>query len=169
MAEVKGLDRLERQLAGLADAHEKALSHALENAAYETADAVEAAAPRHTGTLAHSVGYVAGGPPDGAAFTTGKTGSDEATAALGSRKLLFSVFAGSREAYWARFVEFGTRAGTKGDRVTNRQGTRKVQRNHPGTKAQPFFFPTIRARLNRNKAAIRAGARAAIKATQAQQ
>ncbi|MCV6576270.1 MAG: hypothetical protein OIF58_11095 [Cohaesibacter sp.] len=48
------------------------------------------------------------------------------------------------------FVEFGTRAGRRGERINQNGRSRKVQRNHPGTSAQPHLWPayrTIKKRL----------------------
>ncbi|HAL06352.1 MAG TPA: hypothetical protein DCP26_03210 [Brevundimonas sp.] len=62
--------------------------------------------------------------------------------------------------WYIRFVEFGTKAGTKGERTTDASGrNRKVKRSHPGTPAQPFFWPTYR----RMKARIRAARTRALK------
>lgn len=55
------------------------------------------------------------------------------------------VVAGDKDAYYARWVEFGTRPATKGDKVVDKNGrVRKSGRTHPGTPARPFFYPAYR-------------------------
>ena len=76
---------------------------------------------------------------------------------------------GRQSADYARFVEFGTRAGSRGQASTVvsdagffaadefstvRRGTptvrtRRARRGHPGTPARPFFFNTAREILGR--------------------
>lgn len=52
------------------------------------------------------------------------------------------VIEGSDVAYYATFVEFGTRAGTKGTAYVTDQGRRRrVYRDHPGTVPRPHYFP----------------------------
>lgn len=61
---------------------------------------------------------------------------------------------------YAGFVERGTRAGSRGHQVTTatfyesgQSGRRKARRTHPGTAAQPFFYPAARLVLERRQAA----------------
>lgn len=72
---------------------------------------------------------------------------------------------GAQSADYARFVELGTRGGARGTRIARQQPrafyatvegtdlqtfvafpgrTRAVRRSHPGTEAQPFFWPNAR-------------------------
>jgi HK97 gp10 family phage protein len=51
------------------------------------------------------------------------------------------VIEGSVEAFYATFVEFGTRSGVKGQRATVNGRDRRVYRTHSGTAARPHFFP----------------------------
>lgn len=58
----------------------------------------------------------------------------------------WKVVSGNEEAFYARFVEFGTAPSTIGQRVTNASGRkRKAKRTHPGNAPQPYFFPAYRA------------------------
>ena len=50
-----------------------------------------------------------------------------------------------RGVFYARFVEFGTRPGKRGRKITVSGRKRKQLRTHPGTRAQPFFFPAYRS------------------------
>lgn len=47
--------------------------------------------------------------------------------------------------FYVRFVEFGTRPGKRGRRLTIGGRKRQQYRNHLGTKAQPFFYPAYRS------------------------
>lgn len=76
------------------------------------------------------------------------------------------VVSGDETAFYARMVEFGTAPGKRGDQAVNASGRkRKVARTHPGTKAQPYFFPAYRALRKRLKSRLsRAFTRAKRKA-----
>jgi hypothetical protein len=68
------------------------------------------------------------------------------------------VVSGDEVAFYARMVEFGTAPGKRGDRTTNASGRRrKVLRTHPGTAAQPYFFPAYRALRSRLKRRLSRG------------
>lgn len=68
------------------------------------------------------------------------------------------VVSGDEVAFYARMVEFGTAPGKRGDKATNASGrTRKVQRTHPGTSAQPYFYPAYRALRSRLKRRLSRG------------
>jgi len=186
MAEVKGLKRLERQLAALPNSVRVAVADALEKQAAELAEAIRRAVPVDTGDLRQSVGWTQGLPTHIGMKNTGAMrltvkdlgGRGQALNAAG---LLYTVYAGDDEAFYARFVEFGTAGGVKRS-VTLLPGGRKLfsgtrtpskgekqhkegrlsYRTHPGTQAQPFFYPTVRARKKQMKAAVaRAGRKAA--------
>lgn len=83
-------------------------------------------------------------------------------------------FDGSQGADYARFVEFGTRAGARGSKIAgpSRVGliseggqvdelrvpgrtvgrARRQYRNHPGTDPQPFFYPAVNEVMARRAA-----------------
>lgn len=85
---------------------------------------------------------------------------------------------GSESADYARFVEFGTRAGVRGRRIAgpSREGfftegaavddvrvpgravgrARRQYRSHPGTDPQPFFYPSVREVMDRRANQYRA-------------
>ena len=166
---VQGLDKLLRQIAAIPKGVAEAAEYQLSENAYTLADAIKSHAPVATGALAASVSYCAGDPPEGATLGGGQTSNaDPLGEALSERGLRYSIFAGDKRAFYARWIEFGTRAGTKGDKVSDKSHrSRTVARNHPGTKSQPFFYPTIRARAPQLKASIgRAISQAAKKAVQ---
>ena len=125
--------------------------HIDQNAAQEMVDLMRARVPRDTGRLYNGIDYQ----------IDGDTISVHAEAHKSGRY--------SQEDY-ARFVEFGTRAGVRGQRTrfasdagffssdafpeagfrgTPTARTRSVYRTHPGTKAQPFFFNSAHEVLDR--------------------
>jgi len=113
---------------------------------------------RAPGTLRNSIGWAMGPAPAGATFQAPSGGSG---------KVFATVFAGNAVAYYARFVEFGTRPGRIGTRVpsTNlKRRARKVYRNHPGTQPNPFFWPAYQMHKNRIYADIRVDMKRALAA-----
>lgn len=76
------------------------------------------------------------------------------------------VVSGDEVAFYARMVEFGTAPGRRGDTAVNASGRKRtVGRTHPGTRAQPYFFPAYRALRKRLKGRLsRAFTRAKRKA-----
>lgn len=69
--------------------------------------------------------------------------------------MTITIYAGDEKAFYARWVEFGTAAHENGGRF---QGT-----DHPGTVAQPFFFPAYRAHKKTVIAGMRKAIRSAVK------
>lgn len=173
---VKGLDRLKRQLKALPRLQIEAAGQALAQNAAELANAMQQAAPADKGDLVASIGS----GPVGSAPRTGATQAfraqnTERAAVLSQEGLAYEVWAGSDIAFYARWVEFGTAGSVLGQRMGARNSDhnqskslgRIAYRTHSGSRAQPFFFPVIRAfrkrmtsRLARqcNKAAKQAAA-----------
>lgn len=63
------------------------------------------------------------------------------------RKFLVKV-GPTASAFYGMFIEFGTKAGVRGQRVNSNTGgrrSRKVLRTHPGTPAKPFLAPAFEA------------------------
>lgn len=102
-------------------------------------------APEASGDLRRSIGWTRGVAPRGA-----MTVSRLARSRLG-KQLTLTIFAGNDEAHYARFVEFGTAPHAAGGMFKGA--------HHPGTPAQPFFYPAWRA----NRRSIRSLIRAAMK------
>ena len=94
-----------------------------------TQASMEAFVPERTGALFESIGWVWGDSAPSGSISVGtlRSGADP--------DLVITMFAGNDEAFWARWVEFGTQAHSIGSG------------EHPGTSAQPFFYPAVR--LNR--------------------
>lgn len=119
---VQGLESLSRKLRkripkAVADATEAALV----KGATEISDTAKRLAPRRSGRLADSIGWTLGKPPGDAKIIGGQERRFKGVRA--------SIFAGNSEAYYARFVEFGT------------------ERASP----HPFFFPAYRVNKKRAK------------------
>lgn len=112
---------------------------AMEEGAQDIVDAMRAAAPGpRTGKLRDSIGWTWGELPPGTfmidEIRSGKNqGEQYAT-------LRLKIYAGSSDAYYARFIEFGT----------------------VRAPAHPFFFPTWKAKKAAFRKQIRARVRAAI-------
>ena len=110
----------------------------MEEGAQEIVDAMKMAAPIQSGDLRDSIGWTWGEVPAGSfmidEIRSGKNaGQQYAT-------LRIKIYAGSREAFYARFIEFGTKT---------------------GVRAQPFFFAAYKKWGG--KAKFRARIRAAIR------
>ena len=112
----------------------------MEEGAQEIVEAMRALAPLGaTGNLRESIGWTWGDIPPGTfmidEIRSGKSkGEQYATMRL-------KIYAGSKEAFYARFQEFGTK-------------------KHP---ANPFFFPTWRKEKAKFRRKIRDRVRAAIR------
>ena len=165
MAKVEGLEKLRAQIRSIPEKVAGQMSEGIGAAAYDLADAIQAHTPRATGALANSVDYCAGDPPaDAKMGAADKTVENPLAEALTDKGLRYSVYAGDDRAFYARWVEFGTRAGKVGDKTSDKSHrSRTVKRTHPGTKAQPFFYPTIRARMSRTKSAVSRAVSKALK------
>lgn len=149
---VKGLDRLKRQIAALPQLQVAAAAQSMQQGATEIAGGVKRAAPKRTGNLAESV-----------EARPVQQGADGGESVKGSAGLSWEVVAG----FPARFVENGTAPAPAGRYVDANGKTRTNKRAHAGTRAQPFFWPTIRAFKKRAKSRVVRNANKAAKAAAA--
>lgn len=128
--------RLTARLQKVPEIARAAAQKAMEEGAQEIVDAMKAAVPVESGDLRDSIGWTWGDVPAGS-FTIADVRS-------GPRKgdqyatLRIKIYAGNRDAFYARFVEFGTRT---------------------GMPAQPFFYSTWKQK----RAAFRKRIRDAVK------
>lgn len=141
MAKVQGLDRLNRKLKAFPKAVEAEISKAMEQSANEIVSLAKSLAPVDSGDLQMSIGWTWGDAPKGA-MVLGKVKA----AGKGSGNLQITVFAGGGDAYYARMIEFGT--------APHLNGGRFAGSSHPGTAAQPFFYPAYRASRKRAKGRV---------------
>lgn len=151
-----GFSRRERalqKLAALPVEVRKQVSVASEAGAKLLVEKQKSFVPVDDGTLRDSIQYRKG------SFEVENSGilgrSKGVNAVIGDPDLTFTVTAGSKEAYYARFVEFGTKSHPQGGKF---KGT-----THPGTHPQPFFFPAWRLLKRKIKTSISKAARKAAK------
>jgi HK97 gp10 family phage protein len=147
---VLGADKLKRKLRTFPRAAREKISGAMERSAQEMVTLAKALAPFEDGDLKKSIGWTWGNAPKGS-MVLGKVRQ----AGRGAGNLVITVYAGGGDAFYARWVEFGTSPHLQGGRFAGTQ--------HPGTVAQPFFFPayrTLRKRIrSRTSRALRSAAR----------
>lgn len=153
---ILGIGKLKKKFARYPDLVVNNIRKAMEKGAEEIADLARSLAPKGgaTGALEESIGWTWGKAPRGALTLASATGKVE------GGELTITVFAGDDEAFYARWVEFGTAAHSTAKGGGNVLGKVAFKlgggRRHPGTPAQPFFFPAYRARKKRVSSRIRA-------------
>ena len=112
----------------------------MEDGAEALVKEMRAIVPVESGALRDSIGWTWGDVPAGsftiADIRSGKNAGEQYAT------LRLKIYAGSRDAFYARFVEFGTKT---------------------GRPAQPFFFPVWRNGRAAFRNRIRAEVRAAIR------
>jgi HK97 gp10 family phage protein len=135
---VKGLAELERRWQAIPEAVRINTRAAMEDVATDLTEEMWSRAPYRTGVLAASIGWTWGLAPSGA-LTIGTVGGKE----YGTQRI--TIYAGGGDAFYVRFLEFGT-----------------VQ-----MPAQPFFFPIWRARKRSVKSRISSAINRAIKGQRA--
>lgn len=156
----KGLDRLLRQMAALPDSVRRELSAVLEGGAAEMAGAVRRAAS-FDARLARSVNYCAG-PAPGTAVLKSNEGDSDRVRIKGEAGLYYTVYAGDKDAFYARWTENGTAPHALVQGADISRNKRQFGVWHPGSQANPFFWPTIRVHRGRQRSkVIRAGRKAA--------
>lgn len=131
-AKVLNVQRLNRKLAALPDVAKAEIRPALEKSAQEIVTLAKSLVPVDQGDLRDSIGWTWGSAPKGSIKIGAAVSGD----------LTVTIFAGNSEAFYARWVEFGTQ----------------------NMRAQPYFYPAYRALRKRSKSRIkRAGTKAAKK------
>ena len=130
--------RLRARLAKIPDIAREAAASAMEECAAEIVAEMKMLAPVDSGDLRDSIGWTWGDIPAGSfmidEIRSGKNAGQQYAA------LRIKIYAGSRDAFYARFIEFGTKT---------------------GVRAQPFFFAAYKKWGG--KAKFRARIRAAIR------
>lgn len=139
MAKILNRERLRAKLKALSPEIKRQIKPALERGAQEIADLAIHLVPVDTSALKNSIDWTYGEPPDSAVLTGGRRKTPLNPQA---NDLKISVYAGNDLAYYARWVEFGTRS---------------------GQRAQPFFFPAYRALRKSVKNRIARAVKSAIK------
>lgn len=149
MVKIIGLVKLQRKLKRMPAVAKARIQAAMEEMANEVVAMAKNLVPVDDGVLKESIGWTWGAPPRGS-ITIGKV----ARSKLG-KDLTITIFAGNEEAFYARWVEFGTSPHLNRGRFA---GSR-----HPGSKAQPFFYPSWRASRRGVGRKVRAAIRKAAK------
>ncbi len=150
--------RLKQKLETLAQASKREVAAAMADQAQSIVSQMKATVPVRSGRLRDSIGYTFGDAPKDAKFVAhgNRTG-------IAGDFLRITIFAGSFTAFWARWVEFGTKARAAGKYRDARNKRRNAgRRGHAATPAQPYFWPIWRANLNAARAAVRKAMRTAI-------
>ncbi len=135
---VLGLSKLNRKLAKLPAAAEKRIKEAMAQGADEIVALMKSLVAVDSGDLRDSIGWTWGDAP--------KYSQKIATVKSADGKLVITIFAGNSKVRYAHLVEFATKAHQNAGRFPGTQ--------HPGTKAQPFFFVSYRALRRRTKSRI---------------
>jgi len=126
----------------------------MEKGAQELIDMMKRLVPVDDGDLRDSIGWTWGEAPAGAKVIS-QSNAD-------SRGLKITVYAGSQKAFYAAWVEFGTAPHNVASGGGNKSHTGATH-GHPGSRAQPFFFPSYRSLKKRIQSRIKRQAKAAMK------
>jgi len=149
MSKLEGRARLLAKMAALPAEVRSAIKQALAEGADEITDMQKRLAPVKSGELRDSIKQTWGGGRE-------RYSSLNATSGAGDPDLTVRISAGNTKVRYAHLIEFGTRPHINGGKFA---GTL-----HPGTRAQPFFYPAYRALKRRVKSRItRATTKAARK------
>lgn len=142
-----------------------AVRDAMEQSAQEIVDAMKNFVPVDTGALKNSIAWCWGPPPINAKIlkTIGQRPQAD------TKDFRITIYAGDYEAYYAGWVEFGTRARAAGQYRDEKGHRRNAGKGgHAATPAQPFFYPIWRAYKKRLRLRITRNVNAAIKKLAAQ-
>ena len=134
----EGLKRLQAKLDKLPAKVKQRIREAMEAGAEEIVNLAKSLVPVDDGTLRDSIGWTYGRAPKGA-MTIGKvetTGGD----------LTITIYAGNDQAFYARWIEFGTSSHTAGGKFAGAV--------IPAQAARPFFYVSFRASRKRVKGRI---------------
>lgn len=148
MTKIQGLDRLRKKLIRLPQVAKQMIRQAMEAKANEIVATMKNLVPVDDGTLRDSIGWTWGKAPKGSLTLA-------SVQATGDSDMTLTIYAGNKEAFYARWVEFGT--------ARHENGGLFAGSIHPGTTAQPFFFVSWRANKRRAVRAVRKASRDAAK------
>lgn len=165
MAQFQNLTRLQAKIARLRQDTEGDVLAGLILAGNAIATAQRRLAPVRTGELRDSIKVNASGAsPAHAAFQG--SGGASVVGAPGARSRV-TISAGNSRVRYAHLVEFGTRPhsiepqNAEALQIAENRFAEKV--DHPGARAQPFFYPGYRATRRRARAIISKAVRDSVK------
>jgi HK97 gp10 family phage protein len=127
-ASIKNLDKALAKMKALGPAIDVEARREMEAHAEDIVTAMKSRIPVKSGALQRSAGWTWGAPPVGTMATST------------NREDTITIYAGGRNAFWARWIEFGTRK----------------------MPAQPFFFSSWRAGRKKVKGRMRNAAKKAV-------
>lgn len=160
MTRILGKIAFERKLARMPERVKAAARKAMESAADDVVRLAQSLVPVEEGTLRDSIGWTWGRPPNGA-MTLGKV----LTSLIGAEMTL-TIYAGSNEAFQARWVEFGTAPHSLAAGADVVRNTRQSSlRQHKGAAAKPYFYPAYRANKRPALRKIAGAVRKEVRAT----
>lgn len=145
---VQGLAALQAKLKRrIPDAAVKRLRSAMEKSAQDVVELMRRLVPVDSGDLRDSIGWTWGEAPKGA-MVIGKSKQ-------GVAGMTITLYAGGGDAFYARFVEFGTQAHAAGGAFAGAE--------IPALAASPFFFPAWRAKRRSSKTRMTRAIRQGLK------
>lgn len=154
---VAGLDKVRAQLNAVPELVRRELIREMERSANEMVKDMRALVPVRSGVLRASIGWTWGDVPAGALKIGQVRGRSYG-------RLAITIYAGNRAAYYARFVEFGTRPHAVGRNASLDRGLRQDGIGlHPGASPRPFFYPVYRANRRRVRARLSRAVTRAVK------
>ena len=133
-----GKDRLLRKLKAFPPRAETLIRAAMVDSAEQTVSMMKSLVPVDGGDLQMSISWTWGDAPKGSL----KIG--QIKSAQGNMRI--TIYAGGGDAWYSRFVEFGTSPFTSGGKFAGAA--------NPGVRAQPFFFVSARAMRKPTKGRI---------------
>lgn len=146
-----GRTRMKRKLEAMAGLCQTEVAAAMADEATRIVSEMKHTVPKRSHELENSIGWTFGDPPKDAKFVA----QGKHTKVAG-QFLRISIYAGSFKAYWARWVEFGTKARAPGSYRDEKSKRRNAGKHgHAATPAQPYFWPIWRANQNHVRTAIR--------------
>ncbi|QWY83568.1 putative tail component protein [Rhizobium phage RHph_X2_26] len=150
---VIGLARLKKKFDRLPGEVRAEVRRAMEVVAQEIVDMAKSLVPvgdyAGGGALRESINWTWGKAPKGAMTLASVQGKETAG------DLTITVYAGDSEAFYARWVEFGTSAHSTAPGALLKSNKRQGgDRQHPGADARPFFFVSYRAKRRSAKARV---------------
>lgn len=150
------LARLLRRMKRMPEDIRKEAKRALQESADELTNMQQALAPEGpTGELKASIKQTWGTGEVKYAMGRGKGGRGRRRVKAQDPELAVEITAGNERVRYAHLVEFGTKPHEQGGWA---EGTQ-----HPGTTAQPFFYPPYRMMRRRIKSRMRRYLRRAVK------
>lgn len=145
---ILNLERLNRKLKRLPDLATQLIRSEMEKVATDIVSMMKSLVAVDDGALRDSIGWTWGKAPKGSlSVASVKAGS--------GNDLTLTIYAGDSDAYYARWIEFGTAKHVNSGKF---KGTA-----NPGTSAQPFFYVSFRANKRSARRVIRKASRDAAR------